>query len=169
MSMSYGDDAPLEPTTMRGRNWPTLRQFGVFLENRVGRLHDLLRHLERADLRIVALSIQDSVDCAVARVILSDYERGLELLRFSGLPMFETDVIGIELPDTDQPHVSICTAIMQAEVNIHYTYPLLYRRNGRGAMAIFVDDVDETLRVLTEQRHRLVTEADLLQDDEFFG
>ena len=169
MTMSFGDDDHLQSATLRGRNWPTLRQFAVFLENRVGQLHDLLRQLERHDLRIVALSIHDSVDYAVARIIMSNYERGLELLKFSNLPVFETDVIGVELPDAEQPHVSICTAVMRAEVNIHYTYPLLYRRNGRGAIAMYVDDIDETLRVLDEQGQQLVTEADLLDDDEFFA
>ena len=56
---------------MRGRSWPCLRQFCVFMENRVGGLNELLRHLERHDLRVVALSIANSVDCAIVRVMLT--------------------------------------------------------------------------------------------------
>ena len=89
-------------------------------------------------------------------------------MNFAGYHYCETDVIGVELPGTDQPHVSICKAVMQAEVNIHYMHPMIYRRNGHGAIAVYVDDVDETLRVLGEAGHRSSTENDLLMDDEFF-
>lgn len=168
MSMNFGNEAPTDPATMRGRNWPCLRQFGLLLENRVGSLHDLMRRLERDDLRVVALSIVDSIDCAVARFILSSYERGLELLELSDFRFFESDVIGVELPDHPQPHVAICTALLQTEVNIHYTYPLLYRRNGRGAIALYVDDVDQGMKTLREKGLTIITEGDLEKDDNYF-
>ena len=165
--MSYGGSSTSDPATMRGRDWPSLRQFGVFLENRVGRLHDLLRHLERHDIRVVALTIADSADCAVVRIVLNNYERGRELFDLSGFTVFESDVVGVLLPDDPQPHMQICTALLQAEVNIHYTYPLLFRRHGRGAIALHVDDVDQALRILHERRFTTVTENDLLEWDEF--
>ena len=73
--MEYGDGALTDPSTMGGRDWPCLRQFGVFLENRVGMLNDLMRHLESDDLRIMGLSIVDSIDSALIRLIANDYER----------------------------------------------------------------------------------------------
>ncbi len=169
MSQSFGEGAITDASTMRGRDWPALRQFGVFLENRVGTLHDLLRHLESAEVRVMGLSIVDSVDCAIARLVVSNYERGRELLRLGNFTVFEADLVGVELPDDPQPYVRICLAMLQAELNIHYTYPLLYRRGGRGAIAMYVDDVDLALRTLTEKGLRIVTEGDLLRDDEFFG
>ena len=57
---------------------------------------------------------------------------------------------------------------MSAELNVHYVYPLMYRRNGRGAIAVFVDEVDEALRVLKERNHDLVTEDDLMDYDDMF-
>ena len=161
MSMGYEGGEPVDASTARGRDWPCLRQFNVFLQNQVGSLGDLLRAIERDDLRIVALTVLDSVDCAVARVVVSSYERGLELLEFAGLPAFETEVIGVLLPDVDQPHVAVCAALMKAEVSIHYTYPLSYQRDGRAAIAVYVEDVDEALRVLTQEGHEFVSEDDL--------
>ena len=169
MAMDFGGESIADPVTFRGRDWPCLRQFGVFLENRVGRLHDLLRSVERHDLRVMALSIVDSVDCAVVRLVLNNYERGRELLELSGFPMFESDVIGVVLPDDPQPHMQICSALLRAEVNIHYTYPLLYRRNGRGSVALYVDDVDQGLQILTEGGFAVVTENDLLEYDDFLS
>lgn len=167
-SMSFGGDATIEDVTARGRDWPTLRQFGVFLENRVGILNTLLRQLEGHDLRVVALSIANNVDCAVVRIMLDNYERGKELFELSEFTVFETDLIGVELPDDPQPYVSICMALLQAELDIHYTYPLLYRRQGQGAIAIHVDDIDFGLQTLADKGLRIVTEKDLQDDDEYF-
>ncbi len=169
MSSSFGEDTPVDSVTSRGQDWPCLQQFVVFLENKVGSLHQLLRKVERDEPKIIALSILDSADSAIARLITNNYERTLELLKLSGLTFCEKEVIGVLLPDADQPHAHVCGCLMSAELNVHYVYPLMYRRNGRGAIAIYVDDIDEGLRVLKEQRHEFVTEDDLLGYDEMFG
>jgi hypothetical protein len=163
-----GGGEPTEAVTARGRQWPTLRQFAVFLENRVGRLHDLLRRFESHDIRVVALSIANSVDCAFVRIMVNDADRGREILKLSNFPFAEIDLIGVELPDGSQPFVQICLALLQAELNVHYTYPLLYHRSGRGAIALYVDDIDLALRTLEDKGLSIVTESDLLLDDDMF-
>ena len=168
MSMNMGGESGVEPATIRGRDWPCLRQFGVFMENRVGSMHELLRKLESQDVRIMALSIVDTIDSAIARLIVNNYDRGKDLLALTNFPVFETDLIGVELPDDPQPFVKICLALLQAELNIYYTYPLLFRRKGRGAIALYVDDIDLGLKALSQHGHRIITENDLLEDDEFF-
>lgn len=165
--MSYGGRARSEANTVRGRDWPCLRQFGIFLENRVGTLHELLRHIERHDLRVVGLTIADSIDFSVGRLILSNYERALELFRLSDFNFIETDVIGVELTNDPQPYIRICLALLQAELNIHYMYPLLYRGKGRGAIAIHVDDVEMGTKTLADKGHRIITENDLLEDEDY--
>ena len=152
---------------MRGRDWPALTQFGVILENQVGSLADLMRHLERNDLRIIALSIVDTIDVAIARVMLDQVERGRELFEFSGLTFFEREVLGVELPESEQPFVSVLSSLLQAELNVNYMYPLLYRRGGRSAVAIHVDDPDIAIGVLTQKGFRLISESYLLNDDEY--
>ncbi len=164
--MSMGGQAATDAGTMRGRDWPCLRQFGIFMENRVGTLHELLRHIERHDLRVMALTIVDSVDFSVARLMLNNYERASELFKLSDFKFFETDLIGVELSKDPQPFVKVCLALLQAEINIHYTYPLLYRRNGRDAIALSVDDVEMGIRTLSDKGHRIITENDLLEYDE---
>ena len=169
MSSGFGDEVQVNAMTSRGRDWPCLQQFVVFLQNRVGALHDLLRRVERDDLKIVGLSILDSADSAMARLITTNFERTKEILHLSGLPFFESEVIGVLLPDLDQPHTCVCGSLMSAELNVHYVYPLMYRRNRRGAIAIYVDNVDEALRVLRERQHEFVTEDDLAAYDDPFG
>src|ERR1700760_145040 len=97
MSMNSGGEAATDAGTMRGRDWPCLRQFGIFMENRVGTLHELLRHIERHDLRVMALTIVDSVDFSICRLVLNHYGRAKELFELSEFNFFETDLIGVEL------------------------------------------------------------------------
>ena len=65
--MSVGEGAGTGFVTMRGRNYPTIRQFTVFLENRVGQLLEVVRRFEGSKVRIVALSVNDATECAFAR------------------------------------------------------------------------------------------------------
>ena len=72
--MSVGEGAGTDYATMRGRDYPSIRQFTVFLENRVGQLLEVVRRFEGSNVRIVALTISDSTESAVARFLLSDPE-----------------------------------------------------------------------------------------------
>ena len=121
--MSVGEGITGNPMTMRGRDYPSIRQFTVFLENRVGQLLDIVRRFEGGKVRIVAISIHDSTECSFVRFLLSHPEQGREILERAGLAMIETDLIAVELPETDQPLLSVCTALLQAEVNIVQAYP----------------------------------------------
>ncbi len=167
--MSSGfDDVIIDPETTRGRDWPCLRQFCVFMANRVGQLTDLLRHIERDDVRILAMSVVDTVDFAVARIMVDQTDRARELLELSDFTIIETDILGVVLPDDPQPLLQIFRHLVSAEINISYTYPLLYRKQGKGAVAIHVDDIDQAGSVLMQQGYQVLTEGDLIQDDEFF-
>lgn len=147
--------------TMRGRDYPSIRQFTVFLENRVGQLLEVVRRFEGSNVRIVALTITDSTECAVARFLLSDPEQGREVLERAGLPIVESDLIGVELPDSHQPLLQVCTALLQAEVNITQVYPLLPGPNGRPAVALMVDNIDMALDTLSSKGFNSLNEDDL--------
>jgi O-acetylhomoserine (thiol)-lyase len=91
-------------------------------------------------VRIVALSISDSGECAFVRFLVSHPEQGREILERAGLAIIESDLIGVELPDHPQPLLQVCTALLQAEVNIIQAYPILVRPRGRPAVALMVDN-----------------------------
>ena len=78
--MSSDESAGTGLETVRGRNYPAIRQFTVFLENRVGQLLEVIRRFEGTKVRIVALSITDSAECAFVRFVLSHPEEGREVL-----------------------------------------------------------------------------------------
>jgi hypothetical protein len=162
--MSHGDGASTSFETMRGRNYPTIRQFTVFLENRVGQLLEVVRRFEGTGIRIVALSITDSAECAFVRFLLSHPERGREILERAGLAIIESDLIGVELPEGGQPLLQICTALLQAEINIIQAYPLMSRPHGAPAVAIMVDNTENAMDTLARKGFRMISEGDLLDE-----
>ena len=164
--MSVGEGTGTGYSTMRGRNYPSIRQFTVFLENRVGQLLEVVRRFEGSKVRVVALSITDAAECAFVRFLLSHPEQGREILERAGLALIESDLIGVELPDGAQPLLRVCTALLQAEVNIIQAYPLLVRPRGRPAVALMVDNIEIGLETLAAKNFNMISEADLACDDE---
>src|SRR5438270_1888072 len=130
--MSHGEDSGSEVgySTARGRDWPSVRQFNVFVANRLGGLADVVRRFETTDNHIVSLTVVDSADCAIIRLVLSDPERALETFAQAKLPVTESDLLVVELPEGSQPLLQICKALLAVELNIHYAYPLLVGPSG---------------------------------------
>lgn len=159
--MSIGSGSGIDLDTMRGRNYPTIRQFTVFLENRVGQLLEVVRRFEGSKVRIVALSIADATECAFVRFLLSHPEQGREILERAGLALIESDLIGVELPNTQQPLLQVCTALLQAEINITQVYPLLTRPTGRPTVALMVDNIEMAMDTLSNKGFVMISEADL--------
>lgn len=163
--MSTGQGSGTDYQTMRGRNFPTIRQFTVFLENRVGQLLEVIRRFEGSRVRIVAFSINNATECAFVRFLLSHPEQGREILERAGLAIIESDLIGVELPETPQPLLSVCTALLQAEINIIQAYPLIIRPHGRPAVAVMVDNQDAALETLARKGFTMISEGDLSDDE----
>lgn len=163
--MSFDDSAGTGFSTLRGRSFPSIRQFTVFLENRVGQLLEVVRRFEGSQVHIVALSITDSGECAFVRFLLSHPEEGREILERAGLPIIESDLIGVELPEGPQPLLAICTALLQAEVNIIQAYPLFVRPRGRPAVALMVDNLAMGQETLASKQFAMISEADLAKDE----
>lgn len=161
--MSFGGDegAAIDFATARGRDWPSVRQFNVFLANRLGALMTVVRRFETSDNHIIALSVVDSTDCAIVRILLSDPERAYETFEQANLPFTESDLLVVTLPEGAQPLLQICKALLGCEISIHYAYPLMAVHAGRGALAIHVEDIDTAAQHLQQRGFTLLSEKDL--------
>src|ERR1700748_167713 len=118
MSSASGEDSGsvTELITGRGRDWPSVRQFNVFVANRLGGLADVVRRFETTDVHIVALTVVDSADCAIIRLVLSDPERAKEIFEQANLPVTESDLLVVKLPDGSKPLLQICKALLAVEL-----------------------------------------------------
>jgi hypothetical protein len=163
-----GDDSgsTVDYQTARGRDWPSVRQFNVFVANRLGGLADVIRRFETTDIRIVSLTVVDSADCAIIRLVLSDPERAKEIFEQAKLPITETDLLVVELPGGQQPLLKICKALLSAEISIHYAYPLLVGPHGSPSLAIYVEDHETAVNQLSKLGFTIFTEKDLQPDED---
>ncbi len=161
--MSYGGDEGegVGFATARGRDWPSVRQFNVFLANRLGAMMSVVKRFETTDIHIIALSVVDSTDCAIVRMVLSDPERAYEIFEQANLPFTESDLLVVMLPDGPQPLVQICKALLGAEISIHYAYPLMTSHAGRAGLAIHVEDIETASQHLKQVGFTLLSENDL--------
>jgi hypothetical protein len=161
MSLGEGGDQVIGFETMSGRNWPTITQYSVFLENRVGQLLEVVRAFNGSKVKIVGLSISDSADCCIIRLLLSHPEQGREILERNKLAYAENELLVAELPTGPQSLVELCTALLQAEINIHYAYPLIVHPHGRAAVALHIDNTELASNTLRDKGFEVLCEADL--------
>ncbi len=152
---------PLETAEAAGT--PTVRQLSVFIENRVGQLMRLTNLLARTDVRILAVSVVYSVDCAICRMILDDADVGLDTLRKAGFPVSDTELIVVSLPRGKRGLLGTWAALLGGEINIHYTYPLLIHPRDCAAIAILPDDLEQAVRILRERSFDVLDEQDLYE------
>jgi len=151
--------------TARGRDWPSVRQFNVFVANRLGGLLDVVRRFESTDIRIVSITVVDSSDCAIIRLVLSDPERALDIFALGKLPVTESDLLVVRLPEGDHPLLRICKALLAAEISIHYAYPLLVGPQGSAALALHVEELEAAVNTLSRHGFTLFTEKDFADED----
>ena len=151
---------PVSDMTTQGYEPPRNVQFNVFLDNRVGKLLELVAIFRGQALNLAALSILDSADHAVVRVLTSRSDLARRLLQRYGLAFSEAQVLVIEL-DEDHDLELACKAMLAAELNIHYAYPLLVHPHGRPAVVLQVDDHHLACQLLRRRLFTLLAENDL--------
>lgn len=151
---------PLE--TAHGSEFPHCQQISVFLENRLGQLLRLSRVLDGDDISILALSVEGSIDCAIVRLLVNAPDVATERLSDAGFAHSSTDVLVVELPAGKRGIVQVCMALIQGEININYTYPILASRShSEPRLAIQVDNLSAAARVLISKRFHVLDQSDL--------
>ncbi|MHB0871634.1 MAG: ACT domain-containing protein [Chloroflexota bacterium] len=119
-----------------------MKQVSVFVENRPGRLKLLLETLSKADINIRALSIADTADFGIVRMILSDTERGIEVIREAGLAVSTNDVLRVEV--SDQPGgllKAVAEPLAAAGINVEYVYAFADRPLEHAMVVLKVGDI----------------------------
>lgn len=133
----------------------------MFIENQVGQLLRLTRLFDGIDVRILALSVVYSVDCAITRMVLDDPEEAHSTLRKHGFPVSDSELVVVGLPHGKRGLLDVWAALLRGEVNVHYTYPLLVRPRGHAAIAVQADNNELAVQVLREMRFDVLDQSDL--------
>lgn len=147
--------------TTQGYAPPSVRQFSVFLDNKVGKLLNLVRMFDEAQtVHLCAFSVIEASDYAVVRIIPNNADAARALLREQGQAFSELDLLIVELAE-QHTLASMCLYLLGAELNIRFAYPLMLRPNGTPTIALAVDDHTLAGQILRKKNFRLLGEEDL--------
>lgn len=153
---------PLDlPQTTSKIDGPLVRQFSVFLANKVGAMLDIVKLLNSHQVDVLALSISESTDSAIARIVVSDPDRVEALFREHAVPFGLCKMIVVEMTEVSGQLSKLLAALLMAEVNVHFTYPLLTRPRGFAAIALHVDDSDCASSVLLGEGFKTLSQSDI--------
>lgn len=114
-------------------------QFSIFSENKVGILSEIIGLLARHNVHVMALSTIDTADSSILRMVVDDPDKAGELFYDTGHPFNQSDVLGVQM-ETEADLARVLSALLEAEINIHYLYPFIARPNGRCGLVLHLED-----------------------------
>jgi hypothetical protein len=153
---------PLDfPETTSKLGGPLVKQFSVFLPNKVGAMLEVVKLLDSQHSHVVAISVSESTDSAIARIIVSDPEGVEQLFRENKVAFGMCEVVVVELREVATQLAKLLASLFMAEVNVHFTYPLLTRPRGLAALALHVDDNECASSVLTGAGFKLLSQGEI--------
>jgi hypothetical protein len=133
-----------------------IQQISIFLENKSGRLADVTRVIADADINLRAISIADTADFGILRVVVDKPEKALESLAKAGFTTRTTDVLGLEIQDVPGALSKVMEIFKQTGVNIEYLYASL-QKNGDKAVVIFkIEDIEHGLKIVKDHKLSIV-------------
>lgn len=150
------------PSTLRNPGKEPIRQFVIYAEHKVGWLNDFVSMLNDENINILAISVLDTTDSAVIRLI-PNYPKDLaRLLKSLSISFTERMVLAVQLEKEDSLQ-SITRALLRAEINIHYVYSFLHQPNGKPVIAIAMEDEDTAEDVLRSYQLKVLSQDELIR------
>lgn len=125
-----------------------IKQISVFLENRSGRLAGVLGILSGVGANIRALSLADTNDFGILRLIVDKTDEALAALKEKNFTVRSTDVLAVEVPDRPGGLQSILQVLSTADVNVEYMYAFVTRKTEKAVVIFRFEDADEALAAL---------------------
>ena len=135
----------------------TLSQLSVFIENKSGSLSKIIKILANEGVDIRALSIADTTDFGILRLIVNDVDRAVKVLKAADMAVSKTEVIGIKFKDEPGSLATVLTALAENGVDVEYSYAFITHSKTNACVVIRVEDNAAALRVLKENNFDLVS------------
>lgn len=133
-----------------------IKQISVFLENKSGRLIRVAQALGENDINIRGLSIADTSDFGILRMIVDQPDKAIEVLKGSGIMATVTEVIAMEVPDTPGGLAEVLTYMEEAGINIEYLYSFIEKPTTNAIIMMRVERINDALEVLKQNNVPIV-------------
>ena len=138
-----------------------IHQISVFLENRIGQLAEITKMLANSGVDIRALSIAETADYGLARMVVDDSYKASAILLEHGDILSMTPVWAVEVPDSPGGLAEVLAVLADAHVDVEYMYSLFTHKEGNAYMVMRVSDDPKFLSTLGERRIKLMTKEEL--------
>lgn len=148
-----------QPTTLRPGD--SVRQFSVLLQNRAGALAALAKLLRNNAVEIVGISVQDSRDATVARLVVTDPDLAEQIFIEKGIPHTRSSLVVVALRESGPGLVQVLDTLMVAETNIDFAYALMPSADGTARLAMHVEDHEFAASVLNQAGFKILSQDDL--------
>ena len=138
-----------------------IHQISVFLENRTGQLAEITRLLAEANVDIRAISIAETADYGLARMIVSDAQAASAILLSHGDILSMTPVWAVEVPDRPGGLAQLLAQLASAHVDVEYMYSLFTHREGNAYMVLRISDEETFRKALMDAGVRIMSADEL--------
>lgn len=126
----------------------TIKQISLFLENKPGHLNSICRTLAEANINIMTLSLADTQQFGIVRLIVADWEKAKKILEEAGLVVNVRDVIAATVDDVPGGMADLLDAVGNVDVNIEYMYAFSFHTNDKAVIIFRFDDSDKAIKAL---------------------
>ncbi len=140
-----------------------VEQISIFIENKSGRLAEVARVLSEKGVNIRALSLADTSDFGILRLLVDNTDVAQSTLKESGFTVNKTEVVAVEVPDQPGGLCNILQVLDEAEINVEYMYAFVDRNAGNAVIIFRFDEVDGAIKVLQSKG------INILSDDQLYS
>jgi hypothetical protein len=141
-----------------------LQQLSVFLENKKGSIHTICEVLAGANLNIRTLTLADTAQFGILRLILKEWETACDVLKANGNIVRVTEVIALGVDDTPGGLARILKIVESAGISVEYMYAFTLKRRENAVMVFRFEDADLAIRVLSEHGIPVLNDQDLFAE-----
>ncbi len=138
-----------------------VRQFAIMLPNRVGALAAMVKLLRGSGIEVIGLSVQDSRDATVARLVVSDPDSAERLFMEKGIPHTTCEIVVVALREAGPGLLQCLDTLMIAETNIDFAYALMPGPDNQSLLAMHVEDYEFAVAILHQSGFKLMYQDDL--------
>jgi hypothetical protein len=138
-----------------------IKQLSLFLENKPGALSRPVKLLAQAKINLLTLSIADTQNFGILRLVVKDWEKAKRLLEKDGAVVRVTDLLAVEVADRPGGLAEMLTALEKSGVNVEYMYGFTLQQQGKGLLAFRFDDPDRAIDALKKKGINVLSTVDL--------
>ena len=141
-----------------------IQQLSLFLENKPGHLSAICRALSDAGINIVTLSLADTQQFGILRLIIKDWEKAKTVLEGKGFVVNVTEVVATEVDDRPGGMAEVLEVLEQGTVNIEYCYAFTFRRGNKAILVFRFEDPDGAVKLLKESGRNVLDRVELFSE-----